>query len=70
MLNSLRGSRTLILLVIANLPDVAMSISRIVSGIWGENVAADMLKIVTGIVSVFTVLVRLVPQDPAPAVKE
>ena len=64
MLKSLTGSRTLILLVITNLPDAAMSLGKIVAGVWGDSVADDVIKVVTGIVAIFTVLVRLVPEPP------
>jgi hypothetical protein len=63
MLNVLKGSRTLLLLVIANLPDAAESLSRIIMGVWGQSVADDVVKVVTGIVAIFTVLVRLLPEE-------
>jgi len=70
MLQALSGSRTLIMLVIANLPDAAQSLAKIVSGVWGDSVADDVIKVVTGIVAIFTVLIRLVPEPPAPVIKE
>jgi hypothetical protein len=64
MLNALKGSRTLILLVIANLPDAAVAIGRIIQGS-NEELATNIVKAVTGFVSILTVLVRLIP-EPKP----
>jgi hypothetical protein len=63
MLDRLKGSRTLILLVIANLPDAAASLARVFSGLGNENLATDLVKVVTGFVSILTVAVRLIPED-------
>jgi len=63
MFDRLKGSRTLILLVIANLPDAAASLARVLSGLGNENLATDLVKIVTGFVSILTVAVRLIPED-------
>lgn len=66
MLNALKGSRTLILLVIANLPEAAESIGKIIAGS-NEELAANIVKAVTGFVSILTVLVRLIPETQAKA---
>lgn len=63
MLNALRGSRTLILLVIANLPDTFAAMSNIIVGVWGQSAADEVVKILTGIIAMFTVMVRLIPED-------
>lgn len=62
MLERLKGSRTLILLVIANLPDAAVALARVLSGLGNESLAADLVKVVTGFVSILTVAVRLIPE--------
>lgn len=64
MLNALKGSRTLIMLVIANLPDAAVAIGRIIQGS-NEELATNIVKAVTGFVSILTVLVRLIPESPS-----
>lgn len=66
MLQALKGSRTLILLVIANLPDAAAAIAKIIQGS-NEELATNIIKAVTGFVSILTVLVRLIPSDAPPA---
>jgi len=63
MFDRLKGSRTLILLVIANLPDAAASLARVLSGLGNETLATDLVKVVTGFVSILTVAVRLIPED-------
>lgn len=63
MFDALRGSRTLILLVIANLPDAMQSLVKIASGLWGDSVADDITKVVTGFVSILTVVARFIPAD-------
>lgn len=63
MLERLKGSRTLILLVIANLPDAAASLVRVLSGLGQDSLATDVTKVVTGFVSILTVAVRLLPDE-------
>ena len=65
MLDKLKGSRTLLLLVIANLPDATQSLVKIVSGVWGDTIADDLTQVVAGFIAVLTVLVRLIPEPPA-----
>jgi len=67
MLESLRGSRTLILLVISNLPNVIESIANILSGSGYDSLAVSLTKIVTGLLAVLTVIARLIPVEDPPA---
>lgn len=66
MLDKLKGSRTLLLLVIANLPEAAAAIAKIIQGS-NEELATNVIKAVTGFVSILTVLVRFIPDGSAPA---
>jgi len=63
MLNALRGSRTLLLLVIGNLPSVLEAVSNVLSGSGHASAAENITKIATGVLSVLTVVARIIPED-------
>lgn len=63
MLNSLKGSRTLILLVIGNLPSVVEAVGNVLSGTGHGATAENLTKIATGLLSVLTVAARIIPTD-------
>jgi len=63
MLNALRGSRTLLLLVIGNLPGVFEAVGNVLTGSGHAASAENLTKIATGLLSVLTVVARLIPED-------
>ena len=63
MLSKLKGSRTLLLLVIGNLPSVFQAAANLLNGTGHEDIATSALKIGTGLLSVLTVLSRFIPAD-------
>lgn len=65
MLNKLKGSRTLILLVIANLPGAVEAINNVLTGVGQVDLATNIAKGVAGLLSVITVLARLIPEPEA-----
>ena len=70
MLNKLRGSRTLLLLVIGNLPGVVDALQNVLNGVGKASAAEDITKIVTGLLAVLTVIARIIPEgEPDKAVK-
>ena len=63
MLNSLKGSRTLLLLVIGNLPGVLEAVGNVLTGTGHAGTAENLTKIATGILSVLTVVARIIPSE-------
>lgn len=63
MLDSLRGSRTILLLVIGNLPGVIEAVGNVLSGSGHGASAENLTKIATGLLSVLTVIARIIPED-------
>ena len=63
MLDSLRGSRTLLLLVIGNLPGVIEAVGNVLTGSGHAGSAENLTKIATGILSVLTVFARIIPEE-------
>lgn len=63
MLDSLRGSRTLLLLVIGNLPSVLEAVGNVLTGTGHASAAENLTKIATGILSVLTVVARIIPEE-------
>ena len=64
MLEALKGHKTLLLLVIANLPEAIHAISNIISGAGNASLAENVTKGAAGFLAILTWASRLIP-DPA-----
>lgn len=69
MLNALKGHKTLLLLVIANLPEAIHAVSNIASGVGNASLAENLTKATAGLLAVLTWASRLIP-DPEPEEKK